>query len=520
MRAQRVLRSALTRVEVLAVFPILVLLAHEFGGPQAVVAAAMILPTLLVFLNLGLAGRADAPLGAAQLSWKDQDGRRTMLAMLERVAAMPSTHGACLMLELDEWEAFGRHWGAEAAVDVLDRVRDRLRAALRDTDHLAYLGGGRFGVVAYALSSARLGVRNGMADRLQACVSEPLRLGETSVRLTASLGHVRLAKDNLDPAGAAMSAAEMALAAAQTSGPGSVRAHWDGMGQGRTAARRAGGGADARLAAEIPEALETGALQPWFLPQIEAKTGALIGFEVVPRWDHTVLGVLGPSRFAASLADAGQVDTVGARLRDRAVDALAEWDRAGLGLADGNLTISMRVDADALRNPALAEQIAWSLDAADLAPARLRLAIPEPLAGAPGNEAIVETLTSLREKGVGLDLDEFGIGQPSLLSIRRFGIKRIRIDRSLVTDLDHDADRKAMVGGVLSLAREMRLGTLAQGVDTAEARAALSRMGCDAVQGAAIGKPMPFGEARDWLARHGATGGRAAVELPENRPSA
>jgi EAL domain-containing protein (putative c-di-GMP-specific phosphodiesterase class I)/GGDEF domain-containing protein len=511
------LRTALTRVEVLAVFPILVLLAQEFGGTRAVVGAAMLLPTLLVLLNIGLPDRADMAMGAARRPWRDEDGRQTMLAMLERVAATPSAHGACLMLELDEWDAFGRRWGMETAADVLDRVRDRLRAALRDSDHLAYLGGGRFGVVAHPLSSERLGLRNGLADRLQACVSEPLRLGETTVRLTASVGHARLTRDTLDPAGHAIDAATTALSAAQTAGPGSLRAHWEGMAPGDTV-RHVALGADAHLAAEVPEALETGAIQPWFLPQIDAKTGAVIGFEMGARWHHPTLGLLGPARFAASIAQAGQVDTVAARLRERAVDALAEWDRAGLG--GGDLTLTIRVDADALRNPALAEQVAWSLDAAEIAPERLRLAIPEPVAGACGNDALVATLTALRQQGVHLDLDDFGSGQASLLSIRRFGVTRIRIARALVVGLDQDPDQKAMVGGILSLAREMRLGTLAQGVDTEEERAALAGMGCDVLQGAAIGTPMPFGETHDWLARQAPPTSGPAADLPENRPGA
>ncbi|MFW5881808.1 MAG: EAL domain-containing protein, partial [Roseicyclus sp.] len=475
MRAQRVLRASLTRVEVLAVFPILVLLAQEFGGTRAVIGAAMLLPTLMVLLNFGISIRPDAALDPVRKAGQE-DGRRRMLSMLERVAAMPDTHGACFVLELDGWEVFARQWGTETAADVLDRVQDRLRAGLRETDHLAYLGAGRFGVVAHALASGRLGVRNGMADRLQACVSEPLRLGETSVRLTASLGHARLARQRLDAAGDALDAAETALAEAQTRGPGSMRAHWTGMAPGAMAGRRAAGGADADLAAEVPEALETGAIQPWFLPQVDAATGAITGFETVARWNHPVLGVLRPSRFGASLAAAGQVDTVAARLRDRTLDALVEWDRVltqapagsetgGAPLA-GTLTISIRVDSEALRNSALAEQIAWSLDAADIAPERLTLAIPEPAPGAPGNDALVATLTALRQRGVRLDLDDFGTGQASLLSIRRFGIARIRIGRSLIIGIDEDPDRKAMVGGILSLAREMRLDTLAEGVDT------------------------------------------------------
>jgi EAL domain-containing protein (putative c-di-GMP-specific phosphodiesterase class I)/GGDEF domain-containing protein len=515
LRAQRVLRRALTRVEVLAVFPVLVLLAQEFGGPRAVVGTAMILPALLVLLNLGISAGAETPSSDIHRRWQTGDGRQTMLDMLERVAGMPATHGACFLLELDDWQVFGQQWGAETSADVLDRVRDRLRAALRDTDHLAYLGAGRFGVVAYALSSGRLGARNGIANRLQACVSEPLRLGETSVRLSVSLGHARLSREAVDPAGQALDAAGMALSAAQTAGPGSVRAHWEGMTPGPAVHRQTAGAMDRHLAGEVREALETGAIQPWFLPQIDAKTGGVTGFEILSRWDHPTHGLLTPSRFAESLAEAGQIDIVAAHLRERALDALGEWDRSGAGIPE--LSISMRIDTDALRNPSLAEQIAWALDTADIAPHRLSLAIPEPASDVSGDDAVVDTLEALRQQGVRLELEDFGTGQTSLLSIRRFGITRIRIERSLIVGLDQDAEQKAMVGGILSLAREMRLGTLAEGVDTAEEHATLADMGCDALQGRAVGNPMPFVEARDWLARRMAPAVGPGTDLPQNR---
>jgi EAL domain-containing protein (putative c-di-GMP-specific phosphodiesterase class I)/GGDEF domain-containing protein len=511
------MRVALTRVEVLALFPILVLLAQEFGGPQAVLGAAMILPTLMVLLNLG-AG-AELAAGAARHDWREEDGRGTMLVMLDRVATMPGSHGACFVLELDGWDVFLRQWGPETGADVLERVRDRLRAALRDADHLSYLGGGRFGAIGHGPSSARRGVRNAMADRLQACVSEPLRLDETSIRLTASLGHAPLQRDGMDPAGHTLGAAELALAAAQAAGPGSMRAHWEGMAPPGARGRSGVGIAEADLAAEVPEGLQTGAIQPWFQPIADTRSGVVTGFEVLARWQHPVLGTLAPARLAESLARAGQMDTVAARLRERAVDALGEWDRTGQAGADP-LTLTIRADADMLRTPALAEQVVWTLDAADIAPDRLSFAIPEPLSGAPGTDAIADTLIALRARGVRLELDDFGIVQTSLLSIRRFGIGRIRIDRSLVAGIDQDPDQRAMVGGILSLAREMGLGTLAQGVETAGERRTLVEMGCDLLQGAAVAGPMGFVEAQDWLMAQRPATGRAAPDLPEERPGA
>jgi EAL domain-containing protein (putative c-di-GMP-specific phosphodiesterase class I) len=108
------------------------------------------------------------------------------------------------------------------------------------------------------------------------------------------------------------------------------------------------------------------------------------------------------------------------------------------------------------------------------------------------DDTIMATLAALRSQGIALDLDDFGVGQASLLSIRRFGVRRIKIDRSFVIGIDRDPEQQAMVGGIVSLGRSMGLEALAEGVETPEQEAALTGLGCSHVQGFGIGKPMPL----------------------------
>jgi EAL domain-containing protein (putative c-di-GMP-specific phosphodiesterase class I) len=132
------------------------------------------------------------------------------------------------------------------------------------------------------------------------------------------------------------------------------------------------------------------------------------------------------------------------------------------------------------------------------------------------DDAIMATLAALRSQGIGLDLDDFGVGQASLLSIRRFGVRRIKIDRSFVIGIDRDVEQQAMVGGIVSLGRSMGLEALAEGVETPQEEAALTGLGCSLCRASASRKPMPLSRHLAWLETRGRPA--AGATTPRGRP--
>ncbi|MDG4650222.1 GGDEF domain-containing phosphodiesterase [Roseibacterium sp. SDUM158017] len=492
-------------------FPILVLVSQEIGGPDAVLMSALVLPALLVLLNLG--GAVEGAL-ADEAGTDGRPGREAMAGMLRQVWAMDEMDTACLVLAIDDWTELSERLGREGAEDVHRRCAARLRATLRHDDLLADLGQGRFGIVLHPIPAARLGIRDELCDRLRAAIAEPIAIGGAAIRITASAGHAALrftgrdaAASGLSPAAATVAGAEAALKEARTAGPNSVRAHVPGRDPDRTDGTP--------LAEEVAEALVTGAIRPWFQPQVDARNGALTGFEALARWQHPTLGLLGPSSFLGAVAEAGRLDALGRTMREGALDALRHWDRAG---AVG-ITVSVNAAPEELRGTNYAEQVAWELDRHDVAPERLVVEVLETVAATARDDSIVTTLAALREKGVGIDLDDFGVGQASLMSIRRFGVERIKIDRSFVIGIDIDEGQKAMVAAIVSMAREMGLVTLAEGVETPQEAETLGAMGCGYLQGFAIGKPMPLAETLSWLAKRAAPPLRHEGPAPLLRPA-
>jgi EAL domain-containing protein (putative c-di-GMP-specific phosphodiesterase class I)/GGDEF domain-containing protein len=503
-RWQRMSRTALTRVEVIALFPIMVLAAYALGGAEMVLAAAMVLPSLLALQAMGPKTDHASPLSPAITDHAIQSpDRATLLAMLKRIGAMPDMESACFVLEVDDWNTVERRIGTETARDLRDECQKRLRAAMRSDDLVAELRPAQFGVVLHPVAAARLGVRDAIADRLRAGLGAPILVGETSLRLTACVGHAALAACGAASAEETITGATRALEEAKSAGPGSVRAFVAGTsGKQRT---------PSHLTEEVPAALASGAILAWFQPQIDMRTGAVAGFEALARWDHATLGLLGPGQFLASAENAGRIEEMGTRIRQLALEALHAWDAAG----HVPLTVSVNACESELRNHSYAEQVAWDLDAAGIAPERLIIEVLESVAADAGDDAIMATLAALRSQGIGLDLDDFGVGQASLLSIRRFGVGRIKIDRSFVTGIDRDTEQQAMVGGIVSLGRTMGLEALAEGVETPQEEAALTQLGCTYVQGFGIAKPMPLSDTLKWLENR--TSLAAGATTPQRR---
>ena len=142
------------------------------------------------------------------------------------------------------------------------------------------------------------------------------------------------------------------------------------------------------------------------------------------------------------------------------------------------------------------------LDRFDLSPDRLTVEVLEDVAADLSNEVAIRNVRALSELGCGIDLDDFGTGHASITNIRRFAVRRLKIDRSFVTRVDVDMEQQRYVAAVLSMAEQLGLETLAEGVETAGEHAMLAQLGCAHVQGFGVARPMPFEDTIDWVCRY------------------
>jgi EAL domain-containing protein (putative c-di-GMP-specific phosphodiesterase class I) len=392
-----------------------------------------------------------------------------------------------LVAEIDVLPRRFEGQGAGSLDRLSEALSDRLARTLGADDLVARHGSSGFAV---ALAPARgLGVPTAvqLAGVIQRALSEPVSLGASVVHPTVSIG-LALPSRLAAPSGETLlSAATLAAAEAQRNGPAGIRTFSVDL-QVR---------ADTRgiLAREVAEALERGEVRAFFQPQVCARTGALSGFEALARWQHPVRGLIPPVEFLPILEEAGLMRRLGAVMLRDALSALHDWQLLGLNVP----RIGVNLSSIELADPHLVERVTWELDRFDISPDRLIVEVLETVAAAREEDTVIRNLAALARLGCGLDLDDFGTGHASITCIRRFSINRIKIDRSFVTGLDRDAEQQRLLGAILMMADRLGLATLAEGVETAEERHALARLGCQHVQGFGIARPMPFEEVAAWI---------------------
>jgi EAL domain-containing protein (putative c-di-GMP-specific phosphodiesterase class I) len=235
-----------------------------------------------------------------------------------------------------------------------------------------------------------------------------------------------------------------------------------------------------------------------FQPQIAADTGEISGFEALARWHHPERGLVAPGVFLPALERAGLLEKLGVVILHDALQAITRWDKAGLAVP----CVSVNFSAGELGSPQLPDKIKWALDRFHLDPERLTVEILESVVTQTDNDMIVRNIASLSEMGCGIDLDDFGTGQTSLANIRRFALRRLKIDRSFVTRIDEDPGQQRVCSAILSMAERLGLETVAEGVETSGEQAMLAQLGFTHAQGFGIGRPMPFEETAEWMTRH------------------
>ena len=421
--------------------------------------------------------------------------RDTAVARLNGLVARPSRtnrKGAVIVLRIDDAAAEAAAMGAAAWNLVVLNTADHIVDALRDGDQLVRLEGPTFGVILNRSRRMDLDALVQIADRLRASAARPIRIGGASVRITASVG---LCPEDRRPSGggaAYLHAAELALDDAVAEGPANIRVYTDEIGRRHAA--------EVELDLELGAALDSGQFQPYLQPQVQAGTGRIIGFEALARWHHPARGVLSPYHFLDRIERQGLDLRLFEVMLTAVCGTLARWDRAGYRAP----AIAINLSRAALLDPMLVEKVRWELDRHDLAPERLCIEVLETVVAFGSDDLVVRNVERLVSLGCSIDLDDFGTGQASFSAIRRFGIQRIKLDRSFVTHCDTDTGQRRMITAMLGMARTLEIGTIAEGVEQLGEQRLLYSLGCDAVQGYVIARPMPVDDALAWALEHDA----------------
>ncbi len=378
---------------------------------------------------------------------------------------------AVLFLDLDRFKVVNDSIGHAAGDELLVEVARRLVSAMRPGDVVARLGGDEFAVLA-ACPDGHDEVRE-LARRLLGVIGQPLWVASRELFPSASMG-IALWHPRYRSGEELLRDADAAMYRAKNEGRDRYAMFDEAM---REQAVRS-----LDLEADLRRAIQRREFIPYYQPIVRLEDGAVVGHEALLRWRHEKRGLLSPAAFIALGEESGLIEQVDWLLYEQVIEELA---RGGSGY------ISVNVSPRHFRSPGFARRLLGLLDGAGADPARLRLEITE-VALMDDAPRIRRMPDSLRARGVGALLDDFGTGFSALSYLHRFPILGLKIDRSFVAGLDAEGGREeslALVRAILALSHSLGMETVGEGIETEAQRATLLELGCSAGQGYLLGRP-------------------------------
>ena len=407
--------------------------------------------------------------------------------LLDRAGARGEVLGF-IMVDINNFKQINELNGHSTGDTLLLELARRLKALVPPEGLLARMGGDEFAcVIPFAPSQPER--IDHIAAEIIAALGQPLRAGSFAGQIALSIGLSRSdrthrAADAGGVGGALLHMADIALYQAKKQGPN--QALWfEGIMETELRYR-------CEMEAAIREAVPRGEFVPYYEQQVDLATGAILGFEMLARWQSPIYGLVKPDVFIPIAEEIGVIADISESLITQALQDASGWDP--------RLTLSVNISPVQLRDPWFAQKLLKMLVSANFPPSRLEIEITETCLHQ--NLAAVQALvTSLRNQGITLSLDDFGTGYSGLAQLRNLPFDRIKIDRSFVAAMRDDPDSHTIVETIALLGKGLRLPITAEGIENEEQLAGLQALGEFKGQGYLYGQPTPAGETRALLAR-------------------
>ena len=412
--------------------------------------------------------------------------RALLLDHLEKAlarAGREGTHVALLFFDVDKFKLVNDTRGHDVGDDLLCQIADRIRTVLRPSDTVARLGGDEFVVLFDGVDSEAHAVS--VARRVSEVIeATPMAMpsGELSVTISAgvALSHAGTPPTRL------MREADAAMYRAKELGRARLELYDDDL--RRQVAERVA------LADELSRAMAENAIALHYQPFVSLRTGQVTGMEALARWNHPTRGPLSPDEFIGLAEQTGLIDQLGPVLLRNACLHAVGWQSEVAQAPRLHVNISARQLAD----PDFPGVVRNILAETGLAAHRLCLEISESdLHG--DTDVAVKALLGLKDVGLDLAIDDFGTGVSSLPHLRRFPVDLLKVDRSFIDGLGPDPEDSAIAAAIVSLAHNLEIEAVAEGVESVEQVSELQALGCDAAQGYLFAKPMAAADVIPYL---------------------
>jgi len=439
--------------------------------------------TMLTELRLAQRASRDAEARLMQQALTDEltglPNRRHLSEHLAQSLALARRNGtlmALLYIDLDGFKLVNDSFGHAAGDLLLTEVAERLRARTRKSDSLARIGGDEFTVILNGIGQ-REDAQTAADDMLRA-LSQPFEIAGQDMTIGASIGictfpdHANDETDLLQQADSAMYAAKRA---------GRNRAMFFTSDLGHAIRERL------TIENELRRALlEHRGITVHYQPEFDLTTGALTRFEALARWNHPTLGVIPPSTFIPIAEESGLIISLGAWIMERACTEAVSWQTA----TGKPVQVAVNVSSVQFARDTFVDEVMETIQRTGLDPHLLQIELTES-SMLIGVQRAAHAMKVLRSLGVSFAIDDFGTGYSCLSYLPELAFDALKIDRVFVKDLIQRPETRAMVRSLISLAQELGMRIIFEGIETSEQLQIIETMGAHEAQGYLLGRPNP-----------------------------
>lgn len=389
-----------------------------------------------------------------------------------------------LHIDLDWFRHINDVYGHSRGDLLLQGIAKRLAGEVRSSEHLCRLSADEFMLVVPDTGDGVVAGFAGFCERLLGLLNAPFDLDGQMVKASFSIGAARFPQDGRD-AETLMRNADTALREAKRAGRQTYcyfRAELNDELSHFVETREV-----------LRTALEREEFVLYYQPQIDLRTGHVVGLEALIRWNRPD-GLMMPGQFIHVAEESGLIVPIGRWVLLEACRQAARWRRSGWP----DLVMAVNLSTVQFRQGQIRSDVTEALERAELDPSGLDLELTESIL-LQDEQAILATVAEWRQQGIRVSIDDFGTGYSSLSYLRRFQVDKIKIDRSFIANFSRDPGDHAIVSAILQLARGLNLLTVAEGVEESGLAEQLAAVGCDHAQGYLYAKPLPATELEAWL---------------------
>ncbi|MGB7522041.1 MAG: EAL domain-containing protein, partial [Spirulinaceae cyanobacterium] len=389
-----------------------------------------------------------------------------------------------MFLDLDRFKQVNKALGHAFGDKLLQLVAKRLQQTLEEEDVMAHWAADEFVFLLRNIKGATGEVIETKTQQIQACLSKPFSLGEQPVYITASLGVALAPYDGSDVETILLNA-EAAMYSAKQQGKNTYQMYSPSLHPPLNSLS---------IEADLRSSLLKNEFILYYQPQIDLKTGQAVAMEALIRWQHPVRGFVSPNQFIPFAEETDLICELGEWVIKEACQQQVHWQKEGFG----NIRVAVNLSARQFNQPALVDDLVAILVETGMNPAYLEIEITETTA-MQDVEFTTRTLHQLRQMGMQIAIDDFGVGYSSLNSVKYFPLNTLKIDQCFVKDSIADKTDAAIIRAVVTLGQKLNLRVIAEGVENLQQLEFLRSLNCDLVQGYLFSEPLPAHKAQEYL---------------------